>query len=207
MRPFPASAAVLCVVCLLATTPAHADEHSIEIGLRASAMHLSRSTAENMLGAGLVWRYHVRDDWFVAFSLDSYNYDLVLPQQMSAVTVPVRTTVFSTALGKRKNVRDSGFDWFWHAGIGVGIAVASGRGGASESGQPIDVHVETGTEIHLSATLGSAYHFSPQWALIAAGRAQHQFIDLQASDRRSGDAYAIDSLSPVGVFLSLNYRF
>ena len=212
----PARIATLVMLSLLVAASLRAEDGRIEIGIRANAMHANSPLTDQIIGAGVMWRYHVRQDWFVAFSLDTYEYDIEQPLAlMGAVQAPdriisplqVRTIVFATALGQSRALRDTGFDWFWHAGIGLGIPNVPSASGVTQRGRAYDLHTQAGTEIHLSAALGTAYYFSPQWALIGAGRLEHQFIDLQISDKFSGETLTVESMSPIGVFVSLNYRF
>lgn len=190
----------MALLLALAAAPVNADERRSEIGVRGNALYISQSLADRMVGAGMLWRRDMRDDWFVLFSLDAYRYEI---DDM----LPVRTTAFATALGKHQAIRQSRVDWFWSAGVGVGIPSASSVAGIDEDGQPYDWHTQAGAEIHLSASLGVAYHFSEQWALVGAGRIEHQFVDLQITDRESGNTLRVESLSPVGISVSLNYRF
>ncbi len=190
----------LAWLIVLAAAPAWADGQRSEIGVRANALHISQSLADQMVGVGLLWRRDMREDWFVVFSLDAYRYEI-------DGVLPVRTTAFATSLGKHQAIAQSPVDWFWSAGVGVGIPSASGAYGIGEDGQPYDWHTEAATEIHLSASLGVAYRFSEQWALVGAGRVEHQFVDLQLTDRESGETRRVEALSPVGISVSLNYRF
>ena len=212
IRPDCGRAAGLALLVLPLATPAQAGEHLMELGVRANAMYVSHSLADGMLGGGIILRYHVREHWFVAFSLDSYRYEITDPLGLddnprSPIVVPLRTSVFSTAIGKSQQLRDSGVDWFWHAGLGVGIPAAGNSTGNTASGAAFDLHTEAGAEIHLSATLGASLALARQWALVAAVRAEHHFVDLQITDDEGGESRVVDSFSPVGVFVSLNYRF
>jgi hypothetical protein len=160
----------------------------------------------------LLWRYHVRDGWFVAFSLDSYKYDIddplgLLGNPQPGVGLPVRSAVFATALGKNQQLGETGLDWFWNAGIGVGFASVSSQSGVDDNGVQYDLHTDAGTEIHMSATLGAALHLTPRWTLVGASRVEHHFVDLQIAERVSDQLYTVESLTPIGVFLSMNYRF
>ncbi|MBT8079659.1 MAG: outer membrane beta-barrel protein [Gammaproteobacteria bacterium] len=182
---------------------ARAETGNSEVGVRASVLHAGDSVTDAMVGAGIRWRYHVADDWFVVFSLDSYRYDLVDPY----AHVPARTVVFATALGKRRRDLDRGIDWFWDAGIGLGVSAVSGLTGEQANGRRYDLHVETGVGIHLGVSAGAAFAFSPHWSIVAAGRVEHQFVDMQIIERVSGESRSVDKLSPLGLSLSLNYRF
>lgn len=202
----------LVLLTLLPAASSCAEGSHVEIGARASAMHISQSVADEMVGVGLLWRYHVRDDWFVVFSLDSYKYEIddplgLIGNPQSGVGLPVRNAVFTTALGKNQQLGETRFDWFWHAGIGVGFASVSSKSGVDNSGEPYDLHTDAGTEIHMSAALGAAYHLSSRWTLVGASRVEHHFVDLQIDERESDTLYTVESLTPIGVFLSMNYRF
>ena len=208
--------AVLVGVAVTLPKHAGADTSRSEVSLRASLLHASSPVTDTMVGAGIGWRYHVADDWYVAFTLDSYDYDIQYPfataSQRStssgvASFLPSRTIAFSTALGKRRQDAERRFDWFWQAGIGVGITSISVTTTAATSASEFDLDAETGAAIHLGVSAGATYHLSPDWAFVAAGRVEHQFVDIRITDRSNGATTTIDRLSPVGLSLSLSYRF
>ena len=56
-------------------------------------------------------------------------------------------------------------------------------------------------------TLGTSYNFSKSWSTSFAARVEHHFMDVLITDLVTGATAKIDSQSPVGAYLSLNYRF
>ena len=187
-----------------------------EIGLRANAMLGHDIPAEKIRGIGLSWRYYFDEGWFVETALESYDYEINVQARIAGLRYLPRTAadkleasivVLSGVLGRHHGGVDQGFSWFWSAGLGVGFPDVQNVHDASDADNPYRVKAEAGTEIHLTAALGTAYHFSQHWSLIVAGRVEHHFIDIQVTDPLGGAMGVIDSQSPVGAYLSLNYRY
>lgn len=196
--------------------PASAAENQYELGLRGNVLLGDGVPANDILGFGLIGRYHLNDGWFVGAALDSYDYDFERPIQVvglqqdpSVKTIDAKASnvVLSAAIGRQYGNTDRGFDWHWTAGLGVGFPDVKGVTGPTDTGGTFDLTFDAGTEVHLMATLGTSYHFSPRWSVTAAGRIEHHFTDIKVTDRVSGATGTIDSQSPMGAYLSLNYRF
>ena len=64
-----------------------------------------------------------------------------------------------------------------------------------------------GTELHIIGSLGVGWQFGRHWSSTLTARAEHHFIDLRITDLVSGASGTIDSLSPLGFYLSADYRF
>jgi len=187
-----------------------------EIGLRANVMRGDDLPADNVRGIGLSWRYYFDEGWFVETALESYDYEIEVPAWMVGPRYLPRTAaddleagivVLSAVFGRHYGGSDQRFSWFWSAGLGVGLPDVQNIHNASDADNPYPVKVEAGTEIHLTAALGTACHFSRHWSLIVAGRVEHHFIDIQVTDSVGNAMGMIDSQSPVGGYLSLNYRY
>jgi hypothetical protein len=105
------------------------------------------------------------------------------------------------------NQTNRGFDWFWTLGVGYSLANVEDVSGPTDTGGTFDLTFDVSNEIHLMATLGSSFNFSESWSASFAARLEHHFMDVLVTDRVTGETAKIDSQSPVGAYLSLNYRF
>ena len=56
-------------------------------------------------------------------------------------------------------------------------------------------------------TLGTSYFFNRKWSASFTARFEHHFMAIEITDRVTGNTAKIDSQSPVGAYLSINYRF
>jgi hypothetical protein len=79
--------------------------------------------------------------------------------------------------------------------------------GLTDTGEAFDLTFDVGNEILLLASLGTSYNFSSIWSATFAARVEHHFMDILITDRVSGNTAKVDSQSPIGAYLSLNYRF
>ena len=206
----------ICLVSFFLISTAHADENRYEIGLRANVLLGDGVPANDILGLGVIGRYRLTNGWFVGAAVDSYAYDYERPwlivglQQdpdIAVIDASADNTVVSGAIGRLYNETDHGFDWFWSLGIGFAFPSVNDVAGPTADGGTFDLTFDVGNEIHLMATVGSSYHFSKSWSASFAARLEHHFMDVTITDRVSGNTAKIDSQSPVGAYLSLNYRF
>ncbi len=207
--------AIFLVLFLLVST-AYSDETRYEIGLRANVLLGDGVPANDILGLGVIGRYHLKDGWFIGAGLDLYEYDFERPWRIvgieqdpgvATIDAAADSTVISGSFGRLYNETDHGFDWFWALGVGFSSLNVDDVAGPTDSGGTFDLTFDVGNEIHLMATLGSSYNFSESWSASFAARVEHHFMDVLITDRVSGNTAKIDSQSPIGAFLSLNYRF
>ena len=206
----------ICLVSFFLMPMAHADENRYEVGLRANVLLGDGVPANDILGLGVIGRYRLTNGWFLGAAVDSYAYDFERPWRLvgieqdpdiAVIDASADNTVLSGSIGRLYNETDHGFDWFWTLGLGVALPSVSDVTGPTDAGGTFDLTFDTGTEIHLMATLGSSYNFSKNWSASLAARIEHHFMDVTITDRVSGNTAKVDSQSPMGAYLSLNYRF
>jgi len=207
--------AVFLAVLIVAGT-AQAQESKYEIGLRANVLLGDGVPANDILGAGVIGRYRLNNGWFIGAGLDVYDYDFERPWKLldlrqdpavDTIDASADSTVFNGSIGRLFNETNHGFDWFWTLGIGFASANVDDVAGPTDADGTFDLTFDVGNEIHLMATLGSSYNFSESWSASFAARLEHHFMDVVITDRVSGATAKLDSQTPMGAYLSLNYRF
>ncbi len=207
--------AIFCLFFLVVST-ARSDETRYEIGLRANVLLGDGVPANDILGLGVIGRYRLRDGWFIGAGLDLYDYDFERPWKLvglqqdpnvDTIDASADNSVLSGSIARLYNETDHGFDWFWTLGVGIAFPNVDNVAGPTDTGGTFDLTFDVGNEIHLMATLGSSYNFSESWSASFAARVEHHFMDVLITDRISGNTAEVDSQSPIGAFLSLNYRF
>lgn len=206
------------VVCalLFAMTMTQAEESKVDLGLRFNVLLGDGVPANDILGLGVIGRYQLKDGWFVGAALDAYEYDFERPSTVLGITQDptvdvvdalADSTVISALLGRQFGNSDRGFDWFWSAGVGVGMPSVDNVAGPTDSGGTFDLTFDANTEIHLMLALGTTYDFSPSWSASFAARVEHHFMDILVEDRVTGATATVDSQTPLGAYISLNYSF
>ncbi len=195
---------------------AYSEEARYEVGFRGNVLLGDGVPANDILGLGVIGRYTLRDGWFAGAALDFYNYDFErpslvvgIPQDPAVKTIDAdgSNTVLSGFVGRQYGDTSRGFDWFWTAGLGIGFPDVDDIGGPTAAGGTFDLTFDAKTEIHLMAALGTSYHFNPAWSVSLAARFEHHFMDITITDRVTGATGTVDSQSPNGAYLSVNYRF
>ena len=184
-----------------------------ELGRSArSDVMLGGDTTGNLLGYGVIGRYYLNDGWFTGAALDAYEYDAAndlladsLNSDTSDIDALASNTVLSGFVGRLYGEEEGRFDWFWSAGVGVGFPEFNSLGYGGES--TFAWSFEAGTEIHLVGSIGSSYRFTPTWSATFAARLEHHFIDVTATDSHSGVSNSFESKSPLGAYISIDYRF
>lgn len=204
------------LLALSASTVAFAQDSKIDIGLRANVLLGDGVPANDILGAGVIGRYRLNNGWFVGAGIDGYKYDFERPASIlgiaqdpnvDVIDAKADSTVLFGSFGRLYNETDRGFDWFWSLGLGFASPSVEDVSGPTDTGGTFDLTFDVGNEIHLMGTLGTSYNFSSRWSTSFAARVEHHFMDVLVTDRVTGATAKIDSQSPVGAYLSLNYRF
>lgn len=216
MHRMSKTVAISTILALLMGHGAQASAQNVsEIGLRANVLLGDGTPANDMLGAGLVGRFLLFDGWFVAATLDAYDYDFERPHNVAGIdqdpaveTIDstIRSVAFGAAIGRQIGDR-SGFDWFWSAGVGVGFPDPTTVSGPVAGGGTFDLAIDAKTEIHLSGTVGTMYYLSDRWSVTAAARAEHHFLDISVVDQISGASGKVTNQTPLGAYLSINVTF
>jgi len=190
-------------------------QSNIEVGLRGNVLLGDGQPANDILGAGLMGKYYLTDGWFVAATLDVYDYDFERPYKtvgieqdpnVKTIDSTIRTTALGGAIGRHYGDK-SGFDWFWSAGVGVGFPDTTNISGPTDSGGTFDLVIDAKTEIQIMTTLGTTYYLSDRWSFTAAARAEHHFLDITVVDQVSGATGKVESQTPLGAYLSVNVAF
>ncbi len=193
-----------------------AEEPRNEFGLRANVLLGDGVPANDILGVGLIGRRYLDNGWFIGGSLDAYAYDFERPASLlgiaqdpnvDVIDADGAATVVGGFMGREYGDANNGFRWFWSLGLGLGFSRFDDVSGPVDGGGEFDLTFESGTDIQLMGTLGSSYYFSSKWSASLTARLEHHFMDISITDRVSGAQTSIDSQSPVGAYLSLNYRF
>lgn len=208
--------ALTFVVAISITSEANAENTGWDLGLRANVLLGDGLPANDILGAGVIVRFHKQDGWIVGATLDSYDYDfehiarivgIVQDPAQKSIDAAASNAVVGGFLGHRYGDASRGFGWFWTAGLGLGFPDVKDQGGPTDDGGTFDIMTDAKTEYHLMGTLGTSYHFTPSWSASFAARLEHHVMDVTVTDRVTGATRKIDSQSPYGAYLSLNYRF
>lgn len=195
---------------------AAADEEQFEVGLRANVLLGDGKPANDILGVGLVGRRALQDGWFIGGSLDAYQYDFERPaawlgiaQDPGADVIDAdgSSTVLGVSMGREYGDANNGFRWFWSLGLGVGFPSVDDVSGPVAGGGTFDLTFDSGTEVHVMGAVGTSWYFSSRWSTSLTARLEHHFMDIKITDRVSGATSKIDSQTPMGAYLSLNYRF
>jgi len=206
---------VFLVLCLMVST-AHSDETRYEIGLRANVLLGDGVPANDILGFGIIGRYDLQNGWYAGATLDTYAYDFERPSLILGIAQDpgvedidalASNTVLGGFVGRHYGDSSQGFDWFWTAGLGIGIPDVDDISGPTDMGGTFDLTFDAKTEIHLMGTFGTSYHFTPVWSATFSARLEHHFMDIRVTDKVSGSTEKVDSQSPFGAYLSINYRF
>lgn len=213
-RSFKILAIFLALTSLAQTSDA--EESKWELGARGNVMLGDGIPANDMLGYGVIGRYYRNNGWFVGASLDTTAFDfehvasLVGIRQDPAeksIDADATNTILGGFLGRQYGNTERGFDWFWTAGISVGFPEVDPVTGPVDGGGIFTITTDAGTEFHLTSSLGTSYHFSPAWSASLMGRLEHHFTNYTLTDSVSGATRAIDSQTPMGVSISVNFKF
>jgi len=201
---------------VLMTGVSQAEDSKIEMGLRANVLLGDGVPANDILGLGVIGRYRLDNGWFIGAGIDAYEFDferpwkivgLVQDPDVPTIDASADSTVFNGSIGRLYNETDHGFDWFWTLGLGFSSINVDDVVGPTDTGGTFDIIFDAANEIHLMATVGSSYNFSAKWSTSFAARVEHHFMDVLITDRVSGNTAKLDSQSPIGAYLSLNYKF
>ena len=186
---------VAAMASALAAAGAAAAERPVTVSVRANALHASG----DMYGAGLALSMRLNNGWFAAGTLDNYYYAPSTLTSATAARPQLQSLVFGAAMGRRIPSRYEGLDWFWSAGLAAGLP---------QGYRPQDTKaLDSGTQVHLTMALGGIRQLGAHWSVSAALRIERHYIDIRYRDEASGDERRLSTLTPAGLYLSVNYRF
>ncbi len=204
------------VLLVLMAGFSQAEDSKFEMGLRGNVLLGDGVPANDILGLGVIGRYRLSDGWFIGAGFDTYAFDYERPWRIigleqdpdvPTIDASADSTVFNGSIGRLYNETNRGFDWFWTLGLGFASVSIDDVVGPTDTGGTFDISFDAGNEIHLMATLGSSYNFSEKWSTSFAARLEHHFMDVLITDSVSGNTGKLDSQSPIGAYLSVNYKF
>ena len=204
------------IAILFLAVPVQAEEPQNEYGLRVNVLLGDGTPANDVPGFGLIGRRYLDNGWFIGGSLDTYAYDferpysylgIALDPALDVIDADGRNTVLGGHLGREYGDANSGWRWFWTLGLGIGSPSVDSLSGPTDTGGTFDLKFDAGTEFHLMSTLGTSYYFSSKWSASLTARAEYHAMDIRITDTISGATTKIDSQTPIGAYLSLNYRF
>jgi hypothetical protein len=193
-----------------------AEEPRNEFGFRANVLLGDGIPANDVLGAGLIGRRYLNDGWFVGGSLDTYVYDFERPAKLvgirqdpiaDVVDADGTTTVVAGFVGREYGDANNGFRWFWSLGLGIAADSVDDVSGPTDNGGTFDLTFDTGNNVQVQGAIGTSWYFSSRWSASFTARLERHFMDIKVTDRISGATSSVDSQTPVGGYLSLNYRF
>ena len=194
----------------------YADEPKNEYGLRANVLLGDGKPANDILGVGLIGRRYLEDGRFIGGSLDAYAYDFERPASylgirrdpnVDVIDADGSVTTVAGFMGREYGDANGGFRWFWSLGLGIGFETVDDVSGPTDNGGTYELTFDTGENIQLQSAIGTSWYFSSRWSASFTARLEHHFMDIKITDRVSGATTKIDSQTPVGAYLSLNYRF
>ena len=191
-------------------------QNRVDLSLRTNVLLGDGQSSKEILGYGVIGRYYLSSGWFTGATLDNYEYDYGHATHVGGITqgsadseidALATNTVISGFIGRLYGGSNQGFDWFWTAGLGVGFPDINNFSGYTNGGEPFALTYEADTEIHLTSSIGTSYHFTSTWSATFAARLEHHFMEVTATDSVSGSTSTIDAQSPLGAYLSIDYRF
>lgn len=214
-------ALTIMVILTMMSLPAYADESAagkskLELGLSTNVPLGDGESSNSALGFGVIGRYYLNDGWFTGATVDSYDIDFENTAELVAVAPDADTqavdalatnTVVSGFVGRLYGAPDTGFDWFWSAGVGIGFPEISGFNTNMADGDSFALSLDRSAKVHLMGSIGTSYRFTPTWSATFAARLEHHFSDVTATDSASGISNTLDAGSPLGAYFSVDYRF
>lgn len=168
----------------------------LEIGLRANAS----SADPELYGLGVAARYFFHDRWFVDATLERQMYRSQASDPFGVAQLT--SVVVGAAIGRELAASDADrTTWFWTWGVAAGFpdaGPADGDGGNFEA---------AASEIHLTASLGARRRLSEHWSLTGALRIERHYVDWRITAEDGRPLAERSSLTPVGLYFALSYRF
>lgn len=195
---------------------AMAADGDFDLGLRAVVVGAGGEPANDMMGYGLVGRYHLSDHWMLGLSVESLSFDYERPYELVGIVGdPAAGEIDSTteslsfnAWIERVYLRPSGrFEWFWTTGLGWASLDADDITGPTADGGTYNIATDIGTEIILSASAGMRLLLKDRWYLEVALRGDQHFADWAILDRVSGATGSVEDYFAWGANLGVGFRF
>jgi len=212
-----ASVLVLATVLLAwarsAAAQPEATASRFEVGLSGVVLLGQGEPANDMVGAGLVGRWRIRDPWYLGVTVVDVAFDYETPNRalgIAATTVVdgsnelSRTSVFV----ERRYETARLWDWYWLAGVGAAaVDDVANVPGARAGGGTFEIVTTAADETHAFAGGGLRRPFGEHWRLEAAFTVEHHDTDYRLVDRVSGQRGAIGAHSPYGLAIGVSYAF
>jgi hypothetical protein len=194
-------------------SPAAAQDGRFELGLRGLIVLGKGQPANDMIGAGLIGRFALNDDWRIGVALDTVKFDYEAPNralgiEAAAVVDGLNEWQRVSAFVERRYDRDRDWNWHWLAGIGTAsLDRVENVAGQRVGGGTFDIITTADDELHLFAGGGVHREIGRRWLLSTSLTLEHHATDYELADRVSGARGSIGSQSPYGISIGINYRF
>lgn len=206
-------AATFLVTTTVVMNCAFASDDNYLVGVRFNAVAESGTPANDMLGYGVYGKYFLKNNWALGFGVDSYSYDfenvsefIGLSPGTKIVDAPTSATMLSAWAEKSYSWTDNA-QWFWNAGLGINDVSVDPATGTLLSGGTYNIVTDAGTELVVLGSIGAKWRFAKNWETEASIRIEHHASDWTSTDTVSGTTKTLDSYTPRGLAIGLNYYF
>jgi len=197
------------------SSAAVAQDSQLEIGFRPLVLASQGEPANDMLGVGFVGTWHWKDDWYIGAGLDFMDFDFERPQRELGIPQPPDTKTIDGANSftrlsgwiERRYDRGRAWSWFWNAGFGYASPDPGIVTGPTAFAGTFNIVTDASDEIHLMSSIGLRRLLGDNWAIATTFHLEHHLTDYKITDTVSGATGKIGSHTPVGVSVTLNYRF
>lgn len=186
-----------------------------EMGLRSNIVSAGGEPANDMISAGIFFRYPLSIDSLLGFALDQAEYDFETPASLLSLTQdPAVKSIDSTVSATTVSVwyehllgSPSASRWFVTGGVGISKPDVKDVSGPLAGGGSFNISTDAGTEFIASLSGGWRYRFSPHWSTEVALRADRHFADWKVTDRVSGRTFNVGDYTGLGAHIGLSYNF
>lgn len=213
------SVLALLTAGVLAPCVAQAEEPRWSLSPRAGMSVAGGVPANDLMNYGLMARYRLDQNQYVGGTVEVLDFDFEKPweivgvQQDKAIESDdidsaASSTVFSVFYQRGYGSEQSGWDYYWTAGLGfVSVDVKDVQGPAVGGTGQFDMTTDAGSEWFPSLGGGVSYHFTPRLSFDFAATANHHFADWKVRDRESGNTGTVDNYTRYAFQLGLSWGF
>lgn len=202
-------------VALLGVASAGAQDR-LDLGARFNVLAGDGEPTNDVLGYGLVGRWHLNDLWSVGVGLDhSPEFDVErTPRLLGIEQDPTLEDIDSTATStgvrawvERRYARPGRLEWFWGVGAGADSIDVDDVAGRDAAGHDFVIRADAGTELHVGALAGLRFRMGRSWYGEAALRAEQHFADWKLTETITGRTATVDDYLLTGIHFALSRRF
>jgi hypothetical protein len=200
------------VLCCMAANAA-AQDPRFDAGGRLVILLGDGVPANDMVGFGVLGRWHWRDHWYLGVALDQTEFDYERPNDV--LGIPSAEEIdgkfdfarLSGWIERRFDDEDRGWSAAWRAGLGYASVSTEDVRGPTAGGGSWDIATNASDEVHAMLALGAKRYFGESFFLEGALHLEHHLTDYDLVDRVSGRTGQIGSQTPWGVSIGVSYRF